>query len=366
MTAESALRRMLSHVLADIRGDTLVRRVVTLEDDGMRVGSMRVPWPKGKLRIHGAGKAAAAMASGLHGLLGDRVESGLLILKDEAPLGDPFECLQSSHPHLDERSLEAGERMFAAAQACGPDDLVLFVLSGGASALMELPRQGISLDDLKRQYREWFLAGLPIDEMNRRRASVSALKGGGLGAAHGSARVVVLVLSDVRGNDLRVIGSGPLFGPRPHVLVGDASVALKSAVESLPNIDLAVHPEFLTGDANTIEFDFTRSFVCVGEPTLAIPPNAPAGGRAQHLALRCVPTLPPGSAFLALGTDGSDGPTPIAGALVTPDHYRDNVSEALRQFDATRFLGEVGALLTTGATGSNVNDLYAFIRDPAR
>lgn len=174
-------------------------------------GAVRVPLPRaGRVLVVGAGKGSAPMAAALESLLGDRIETGLVCVKDGhgTPLSRVEVC-EAAHPVPDARGVAAGERILSLVAAAGKDDLVLSVLSGGGSALLTLPAEGVSLGDLQALTDQLLASGAAIGEINTLRKHLSRVKGGRLALAAHPARVVNLVLSDVVGDRLEVIASGP-------------------------------------------------------------------------------------------------------------------------------------------------------------
>ncbi|MGH1481905.1 MAG: glycerate kinase type-2 family protein [Geminicoccales bacterium] len=165
--------------------------------------------PKGRTIVLGAGKAAASMARAIEDHADGPIE-GLVVTR----YGHSVECqhidvVEASHPVPDEAGKAAAERILNLAEEAGPDDLVLCLMSGGASALLSLPANGISLDDKQALNRRLLECGADITQMNTVRKHLSAIKGGRLAAAAHPARVISLLISDVPGDDPAVIGSGP-------------------------------------------------------------------------------------------------------------------------------------------------------------
>jgi len=164
-----------------------------------------------KIKMMGFGKAAGQMAAGLSSILGTKIVEGIVIVKDptDAKLPEGFEVFVGSHPIPDESSLLAGKALFEFGKNCKEGELVLGVISGGASALMELPSEGLTLDDLQKTTELLMASGATINEMNSIRKHLSKIKGGRLARAIYPAASVNFVLSDVVGDDLTVIASGP-------------------------------------------------------------------------------------------------------------------------------------------------------------
>lgn len=188
-----------------LEGETLVVRGVG--------GVVRVPLPApgaGRVLVVGAGKGSAPMAKALEDLLGARLTAGVVCVKDGH--GCPLERIalrEASHPVPDQRGLAAGAEILELVAGAGSADLVLAVLSGGGSALLEAPAEGVSLADLQQLTDLLLGSGASIDEINALRKHLSRVKGGRLAVAAYPARVVCLALSDVVGDRLDVIASGP-------------------------------------------------------------------------------------------------------------------------------------------------------------
>ncbi|MDZ4737052.1 MAG: glycerate kinase [Rhodospirillaceae bacterium] len=165
--------------------------------------------PKGRTIVVGAGKASAAMARAVEQHW-DGPLDGLIVTRDgyAAPC-ERIEIVEASHPVPDARGREAAGRILEKVRGLGPDDLVLCLMSGGASALLALPAAGLTLADKQAVNRELLRCGATISEMNCLRKHLSAIKGGRLGAAAAPARLVTLLISDVPGDDPATIGSGP-------------------------------------------------------------------------------------------------------------------------------------------------------------
>lgn len=369
------------------------------------------------------GKAASAMLRGLVDAVGDRLQAGLLISKDgHADAAKwrswPVEVIESAHPVPDERSLWAGEALIAFIRRQPPDRPIWFLVSGGASALVEVLRPGLSLADL-RAANAWLLgSGLDIERMNRLRAGLSQIKAGGLLRYLGGRPTRLLLISDVPGDDPAAIGSGllvpsgdsspdwtpealdgepppaclrdslsassavsPTAGPAPTPeIVADLDRALAAARTEAGRLGYRVtrHSRFLCGDAETTGRELARALERLdegvhlwgGETTVRLPERPGRGGRNQHLALAAAVELAgaAGRWLLAAGTDGSDGPTEDAGALVDGGTVSRGESggadalDALARADAGRFLELSGDLLSTGPTGTNVMDLVIALK----
>jgi glycerate 2-kinase len=180
----------------------------------------------GRTVVIGAGKAAAAMAHAFEALWPGPLEGLVLTRYDHATLCERIEILEASHPVPDDAGERAARRMLALAQDLGPDDQLVFLASGGGSALLSLPAPGLSLADKQHVTRALLHSGAAIGEINTVRKHISAIKGGRLAAAAAPARVVTLAISDVPGDDPAVIASGPTV-PDPTTFADARAVLAK-------------------------------------------------------------------------------------------------------------------------------------------
>ncbi|MDB4956309.1 MAG: hypothetical protein JWO36_3878 [Myxococcales bacterium] len=343
------------------------------------------------------GKAAFAMARGA-----GPVARGVAVSNadDGRELPEGWTKLVASHPVPDERSLEAGDAVIDLVASARPEDEILALISGGASALVERLAPGVTLEQQHAQIGAVMASGAKIGEINRARIALSAIKGGKL-AAMSEAPITTLAISDVFDNDLAVIGSGPTIagegqpwrpGDYARVIapietfaraVCQALFRVGVARRYFGNLDREIEP---TGpvddvattaaalfDANVATFWGQRAVgrpaVAWGEPTLALPKHHGEGGRAQQLALELAKRMRGtwDSAFIA-GSDGIDGPPPHgrpapAGAYVDGSTWDAIVAagidpdRALARCDAGPALEAVGALVITGPTGINFADV---------
>src|SRR4051812_45700380 len=179
--------------------------------DPMQVLARHLPErPRGRVVVVGGGKSAALMAAAVEAAWPDQPLEGVVVTRYEhACPTQRIEVMESSPPVPDANSEKGARRVLEAVRGLGADDLVLVLMSGGASALMELPAPGLTLADLAAVNRALLASGAPIEEMNAVRKHLSTIKGGRLAALAAPARVVTLAISDVPGDDPATIGSGP-------------------------------------------------------------------------------------------------------------------------------------------------------------
>ncbi len=359
------------------------------------------------------GKAAGAMALGALDVLGARVRRGLLVTRAghidaELRARGQISCLEGDHPVPGARSLAAGAAVLAFVAATRPGEHVLVLVSGGASSLVESLPTGVTPADLVR-LNEWGLAsGRPITELNALRRRVSRLKGGRLAALLGAARAEALLISDVPGDDPALIGSGlvaaaaaaplppglpdwlgALMAPdhglgegatlpaRVVATLEDACGAIERAADTMGLAARRLEPR-AAGDAEQAASRYAHELALGtedvllwgGETTVRLPPEPGRGGRSQHFALAAARLLAGHDdlVMLAAGTDGSDGNSDDAGAIVDGGTLARgraaglDADEALATADAGRFLEASGDLLHTGPTGTNVGDLVIGLR----
>jgi glycerate 2-kinase len=379
------------------------------------------------IRLFGAGKAAWPMAEALEELLGGRIASGTVVVPKDLGTLRFTEVVKGSHPVPDEGSLEGARKVMEGMASCGEDELVIFLLSGGSSALMEAPLGAITLEALQDTTRKMLQCDMAIGTINTVRKHLSAVKGGRLGALC-KAECAVLVVSDVIGDDLEVIGSAPMYRDRTsfadakrllegagilgslapavqrvieagcageiaespktvsgrirHFLIGSNRVALEAAMREAEALGYAseIVTEPLEGDADAkgaLLVDAGRKLQAAGrsrcllyggETTVRVTGSG-KGGRNQQLCLRALEALKAddGLTLLCAGTDGIDGNSDAAGAVVDAASLEKaagrslSIGAYLANNDASTFFRQNGDLIVTGPSGTNVMDVAILI-----
>jgi len=431
-----AIQAVQQAALAAVEPGAAVRRHVQLEGERLTVGGKAYDLTAiERIWLVGGGKAATAMLAALYGILGDRVAGGLAVTKYEHvdPRLDsgPVEMVEAGHPLPDAAGVRGTRRLADLLAGATSRDLVLAVISGGGSALLVLPAPGLSLADLQRTTDLLLRSGATIVEMNAVRKHLSQIKGGGLARLAAPAPVISLILSDVVGDPLDVIASGPtapdpttfadawsvleryhlleqvppavkerlqagLAGrvpdtPKPdaalfqrvqNVFVGSNRLAAEAAVATAQKwgLNALLLSTFVEGEARQVArvaaallkelVHYNRPVprpACLlwgGETTVTVRGRG-QGGRNQELALAAALALE-GLAqvvLVALGTDGTDGPTDAAGAVATGETIARaralglDPAAHLANNDAYPFFEALDDLIRTGPTGTNVNDL---------
>lgn len=389
--------------------------------------------------VVGAGKAGAAMAAAVEDILQDQLTRGIVIVKHGyTEKTQAVVVHEGGHPVPDPAGLAGARRITDLLAQTTERDLVIALISGGGSALLVKPVEGIRLRDLQTLTGELLASGATINEINAVRKHLSAVKGGQLARLAAPAHVLTLILSDVVGNPLDVIASGPTVAdessyttarevlekydlwesapqavrqhleagvrgevpdtPKPgdpifervvNVVIGDNAGAAQAAATEAKDrgYHTLILSTYVEGEAREVAKVFAAiarevarharpvarpaCIIAGGETTVTLQGTG-KGGRNMELALAAATALrgAPGAAVAALATDGTDGPTDAAGAVVssaTVDRAHElglNPSDYLRRSDSYHFFEQLGTLLVTGPTNTNVNDLtFVFVFD---
>ena len=409
----TTLRRDAEKIIADaihaVKPDEAVRRALLDAD-----------FP-GKIVLVAAGKAAWQMAKAAHTCLGDRIGSGIVITKYGhviGPIAD-FVCCEAGHPVPDENSFRSTQKALDLVSGLTEKDTVLFLLSGGGSALFEKPLiPGEELQDITKQLLS---CGADIVEINTIRKRLSAVKGGKFAKSCTPAQVYAVILSDILSDPLDMIASGPacpdsstaaqalaIAKKYDLVLSGTArSLLSEETPKQLSNVTtritgsvrelctaaaasceaLGYEPVILTDmlncqakEAGSFLASILKThagsgkklaFLAGGETVVQLTGNG-LGGRNQELAISAAAGIDKvhGAAVFSVGSDGTDGPTDAAGGYV--DHetaaalraLEIDIYQTLQNNDAYHALQAVGGLIITGPTGTNVNDVAIALLHP--
>ncbi|MDI3516567.1 MAG: glycerate 2-kinase [Thermotogota bacterium] len=371
------------------------------------------------------GKAAWKMAKVAYEVLDGAIKKGVVITKYGHSEGKIpcFEIYEAGHPLPDENSIKATERVIDMVKELGPEDHVIFLVSGGGSALFELPLPGLTLSDIIQISDKLLKSGADISEFNTVRKHLSAVKGGRFAQLCYPARVHTFVLSDVIGNRLDTVASGPAF---PDSSTSDEafkvlekygieitekirSALSKETPKSLENVETEVvgsielacetalkkaqelgYNSMLLTTSLTCEAKEAGRFlgavarevsasdrplkkpaavICGGETVVRVTGTG-QGGRNQELALSASIEIKgmEGIVLASVGTDGTDGPTDAAGGIVDGETYEKIListgkkpEEFLKNNDSYNALKAANALIITGPTGTNVNDVVLLL-----
>jgi hydroxypyruvate reductase/glycerate 2-kinase len=428
MTLRAIIRKIYDQALKAVLPVNLINDALSLKKDILRIHNRTFDLRNcGGVYVFGSGKASLPMAEAVNAILGDRIKSGWVISNCGGGACGRIEILEGCHPVPTEKSVNAAEVLMAKLSNLTPNDFFLYLLSGGSSSLVEKPVPPVKLDEFQDVTRLLLGCGAPIEEMNIVRKHLSLAKGGRLGQLT-TAAGVVLVISDVVGDDLEAIGSAPMFcdrssyrdacgilkkydvwgripsnartvieqgiagkieetpkEPNPrieHVLIGSNLKGLMRGKDTAESLGIKTHiiTSRLRGEAREAakmvvsmgeEIALTNNPfsppVCLlfgGETTVTLGGSG-LGGRNQEMCLAAVREIRSrkGMTFLSAGTDGIDGNSNAAGAVIDYRTYERsqglhlNPDEYLNNNDSHAFLQKTGDLIVTGPTGTNVMDM---------
>lgn len=433
MQTKAAAESIFHAAIAAVQPSQLIPQYLQLEEKLLRIGGQAFPIStQTHLYVIGAGKASAAMAQAVEKLLLPVITDGSIAVKYEYGLPlQKIQCIEAGHPLPDENGVQAARKICLLADKATADDLVICLLSGGASALLADYPPSSSLAELQTVAELLLSCGATIQEINILRKHLSYLKGGQLARHVYPAALVSLILSDVVGDPLDSIASGPTvpdsssfadawaiveqyelkdrFPPRLmhilaagkeghlpdtpkkddlvfrrtyNVLIGNNQLALNAAAAKASTLGYAVQviSNTITGEARTVAEQLIKEAltykaatpVCLlygGETTVSLKGRG-KGGRNQELALAASIALQNthrSITLLSAGTDGTDGPTDAAGAIIDQTTYSKAVQEGIQpeQFlnnnDAYHFFEKQGGLIKTGPTHTNVMDVIVLL-----
>lgn len=396
--------------------DYIIKKSIdaVLPDEAVKRALENKDFGNGRVRLVAVGKAAWQMAQTADEVLGKRIESGIIVTKygyNKGPVAD-YTCIEAGHPVPDENSFRGTQAVLELVKGLNQEDTVLFLLSGGGSALFEDPViPGKELADLTEQL---LASGADIVEMNTLRKRMSRVKGGRFALACRPAQVYCIVLSDIVGDPLDMIASGPAY-PDSSTAEDAKCVArkyglkLSSAVwdaleretpKQLDNVETVItgsvrelctaarnaaeecgyktqlltdHLDCVAREAGTLLGDIALThqesiescaWIAGGETVVRLTGKG-KGGRNQEIALAAADKISAchNTAVFSIGSDGTDGPTDAAGGFVDENtkpllsELEISIFDTLQENDAYNALKASGGLVITGATGTNVNDV---------
>lgn len=416
MNRLSIIKDIIDTSIEAVKPDKVVEKSVKFINKNLIIQNHSYDLSKYKrVLIAGSGKASIQMAKALKKLIEKEVNiaEGLIISNYFEPIkGITVEL--GSHPLPTEKSIDATKKMINFLEKCHKDDFIIYLLSGGTSALMELPKNPLTINDIRATTEILLHAGLNIEELNFIRKKLSQIKGGRLNK-YIKCNGIVLVLSDVIGDKLESIGSAPLYYKKelfdimnllnkyhlndklpkkvldvlldkeevienflPHFIIGNNMTALKAAEEKAGYYGLSSHilTSTLKGEASQAgmfiasignfqskEKHYNTLFIFGGETTVTVKGDG-LGGRNQELALSALKEIDDNNIFVAAyGTDGIDGPTDAAGAIVYNEllikakNLSISIDDYLSTNNSYNFFKNVGGHIILGHTGTNVCDI---------
>lgn len=427
MSYKALLKSIFEDAIEEVTPKKLILEVCSLKDAELQINNARYDLSQYRhIHLLGSGKAVLPMMTTmqelLRGYLTQTVIVGSYAHKNRA---ETYCYIQSSHPVPTDKSIMAARYFKSLFEDFSEEDLFIYLLSGGTSSMLELPEEGITLEEFQKATTLMLEGGLAIEEINSVRKHISAIKGGKLGAST-KATGIVLVLSDVVGDDLHAIGSAPLFfdtttfadaisclkshdifiqipksiqkyliqgmqglhdetpknKPKhiEHYIIGSNDIVLEKTKALLlaRNIPATILKDKIVGDVSMVAqnlYEFAKRhagklhvYLFGGEPTVIVKGGG-KGGRNQHLCLSFLQLLRSRQkvTFLSAATDGIDGNSDAAGAVIDTDsHYiavqkEMNIAHYLSHFDSNTYFTKTGEAIITDATHNNLLDIIMIL-----
>jgi len=421
MLNKKELENIFLSILEEIHPKKLIKKQCKFEDDKFYINSDFLEIPKNKkIHILGSGKAVISMAEALYEIMEEKIQKATLVGAYENNLEkNNLTYIKSTHPLPSQKSIEGAKALIKEFESLDEDDFFIYLLSGGNSALVELPIDGISLEEFQETTQQMLQNSMPIESINCVRKHLSAVKGGRL-ATFTKAKGVVLTLSDVLGNNLEAIGSAPLYfdsttfqnalddlkkfdileslpssvrgylenavqsktleTPKKefpnikHYLIGSNDILLNKAKNILEkkNLNPIIVDEKIEDDVeivceNLLNFCKDKEegcFIYGGEATVNVKGKG-KGGRNQHLVLSFLNSYPKDKdiIFLSGASDGIDGNSDASGAIIDKDTIKKmqeldlDIKTYMENFDSNGFFEKLNQLLKPGPTHNNMLDI---------
>jgi len=411
---------VISESLKKINPEKLITSSCSYKDGILKINDESIIIPKNKkITILGSGKAAQSMGKALFEIMDTHINKMILVGPyTQEFIHEKIEYLQSSHPLPTQKSLDAANKLIQALEKLQSEDIFIYLLSGGNSALVEMPAHTISLEDFQIATSLMLKASMPIEAINSVRKHISLVKAGGL-CNYTQAKGFVLVLSDVLGDSLEDIGSAPFYYDKTtfedaynylrnynifeklpqsiqkhlekginkkiketrkkesdnikHYIIGSNSVFLKSIHNTL--LEYKISSSVLKNSINEdveivckklLDFcDTNRKgcFIFGGEATVLVKGEG-KGGRNQHLVLTFLSQLPKNKEliFMSVASDGVDGNSDAAGAIIDTNTLQKvedlelDIQKYLNNFDSNTFFQKIDCLVKPGPTHNNMLD----------
>jgi len=329
--------------------------------------------------VIGFGKSSSLMALELEKILKDRIKKGIIISTKKVVL-KKIKLHIGTHPFPSEKNMAITKKIVNLLKSLNKDDLVLCLISGGGSALLFYPT--VSFDKYMKIIKNAFNSGIDINGLNRVRKKYSYVKGGKL-ARLTKAKIISLIFSDVIGDGLDTIASGPTYGGElrnvDNILLLNNQVALEAMKKKalLLKLKAVILTNKLNGEAKSVGKKLLKSinkyknkncFLFAGETTVTVKGKG-KGGRNQELCMGAMEDISKlNAALVSIGGDGIDGPTDAAGAIIDNNSLEKSINSKLnykrylKNNDSYYFFKKMNDLVFTGLTGSNVADIGVIIK----
>ena len=421
MFLKQILKDSFFEVLENIEPSKLITNKCTFKDNQIIINQEKISLPENKkIHLFGSGKAVLSMAESIYNQCENKIQSSILVGPYDNYLKEnTLQYIKSTHPTPSRKSLEAATTLQLAIESLTKDDFFIYLLSGGSSALVELPSDGISIEDFKNTTDIMLKGSMPIEAMNCVRKHLSKVKGGNL-SLNSKAKGIVLVLSDVLSNNFEDIGSAPLYfdsstfndaisflkkynlldkipsSVKKHLLLGvDGNIEetpkkqnenikhfliasneillqdIKSKLSS-KNIPSMIMDTKIEKDVQIVVKDILNfidskeegCFILGGEALVQVTQNG-KGGRNQHLILSLLEKFPKNKnlTILSAASDGIDGNSNSAGAIIDNESLDKanllqlDIQDYLNNFNSNVFFEKIDGLITTGPSHNNMLDV---------
>jgi glycerate-2-kinase len=394
-----------------------IRNGVRLEGDTLFVRDQSFPLVGVKqLRVAAIGKCAVAASEALEAVLGNRLTDGIAMDVRSSEALKKIKAYKGTHPMPSEANVEATKALVRMLRQCNEDDFIIFVISGGGSTLLSMP-EDVGYEDEAKIVKALFNAGATIEELNIIRKHLSLARGGYLAEYAFPARSVALIFSDVVGNDLEFVASGPTVKDETTIddaekilaeydvlrvcnLAGCGFVKTPKQEEIFQNVanilfvsnetalqamrakagelgfNARICDSCLSGEASKVGVRIAKElgeayaktcFLYGGETTVTINGNG-KGGRNQELSLAALPFIKEGEVLISLASDGADNTDAAAGVCDTISKEKAaalglSIEDFLARNDSYNFWQKIGAQIVTGDTGANVSDLVIALKE---
>lgn len=426
MNHKKNIKLIFDEALNSVLPRNLIKKSFKIKNKMLYVDGLEPIKLDKKIYVFGSGKASIEMAKAVESVIGHQIADGCVISNYPHKNLKKIEVLEGSHPVLDSRTIKATEILMKKMSEMKDDDTFIYLLSGGSSALLEKPIEPITLREMQKTTKALLKQHASIERINTVRKHLSAIKGGKLSLIT-KARGIVLVISDVVGDNLKTIGSAPLYcdnttfkdafqtlkyyeilddipepvlkvikdgksgkipenplKPRPnidHIVIGSNMIGLDNAKKTA--LKLGYNVEILTSSIQGQAKEVAKVIISIGEEMIksGTPLKPPAillfggettvivrgkgkGGRNQELCLAALKTIKDNKRFIFLsaGSDGIDGCSNAAGAVVDYKTYKKaeklnlSIEDYLKNNDSNTLFSKTGGLIYTGITGTNVMD----------
>ena len=377
---KKALQIIDSGIIA-IKTEKVIKNNVKLRNSSLIIKNKKFNLNRYKrIFVIGFGKASALMAKELESILKNRIDKGIVIATKKIKL-KKIKVIKGTHPIPSGKNINATKKIMNLLKSLNNNDLVICLISGGGSALLFYPN--IAYNQYMKIFDRAFKSGIDIYALNRLRKKYSNVKGGKL-AGLTKARIISLIFSDVIGDDLGTIASGPTYakGLRrvDNIMLLNNEIALDTMKKKA--VSLGLKPIIITnklkGEAKIVGKNLVKSFeksknncfLFAGETTVTVKGSG-KGGRCQELCLGAIKDINKlkDTVMVSIGTDGIDGPTDAAGAIVDNNSFEKakklklDYKKYLKNNDSYNFFKKMNSLVFTGITGSNVADVGVIIKN---